>query len=246
MNKITIDILPNVSPTLKNEMSVRGNASRGCLHPGEEANERIMTKGELTKIRLLKCAEEAFSEKGYYETQVSDIVKLGRVAKGTIYQYFKNKEDVFTTLLESYVQEWEKAIAVNMRDFGGDLAPIHYAISYLHHRLMRTAIYFRENEDRTNIILRISVGVNQAFEQVIRQFEDKVLGIIVHDIKLGQKWGNIPADVNIEMASNAILGATLRLSFYFFVLHRKKYLKVPVDSMVDEGVKLVAQMLRMK
>ena len=54
-----------------------------------------MKKGEKTRDRLLKCAEKAFSRKGYYETQVSDIVKLAHVAKGTIYQYFKNKEEIF-------------------------------------------------------------------------------------------------------------------------------------------------------
>ncbi|MBP6990291.1 MAG: TetR/AcrR family transcriptional regulator [Spirochaetes bacterium] len=62
-----------------------------------------MKKGEKTRDRLLKCAEKAFSKKGYYETQVSDIVKLAHVAKGTIYQYFKNKEEIFSTLLETYI-----------------------------------------------------------------------------------------------------------------------------------------------
>ncbi len=229
----------------KNEMSVRSHGRNTPVFQGQ-GMALAMTKGELTKFRLLRCAEKAFSEKGYYETQVSDIVKMGHVAKGTIYQYFKNKEEIFTTLLGSYMQEWEKSIAVTLSDFGGDLPSGHYAISFLHHRLSRTAAYFRENEDRTNIILRISVGVNQAFEPVIRQFEEKVLEIVVHDIRLGQKWGNIPSDVNIEMASNAILGAILRLSFYFFVLHRDKYLDVPMDGVVDEGVKLVSQMLKMK
>ena len=51
-----------------------------------------MKKGEETRDRLLRCAEKAFSKKGFYETQVSDIVKLAHVAKGTIYQYFKNKD----------------------------------------------------------------------------------------------------------------------------------------------------------
>ena len=58
-----------------------------------------MNKGEQTREWLLKCAEKAFSKKGYYETQVSDIVKLARVAKGTIYQYFKNKQELQWGLL---------------------------------------------------------------------------------------------------------------------------------------------------
>jgi AcrR family transcriptional regulator len=205
-----------------------------------------MKKGEQTKERLLKCAEKAFSKKGYYETQVSDIVKLAHVAKGTIYQYFKNKEDIFSTLLETYIREWEKVIAIDMKDFIGDKTPIDYAIDYLRHRLLKTAAFFSENQDRTNIVLRVGIGVNDEFEPIIRKFESKILNVIVHDIKLAQRQGHINKDVNIELTSNAVMGAVFRLNYYLFVMHKKAISHMNTKALAEEAVRLVSSTLRMK
>lgn len=205
-----------------------------------------MKKGEETRNRLLRCAEKAFSRKGYYETQVSDIVKLAHVAKGTIYQYFKNKEEIFTTLLETYIRSWEKDIAIDMKDFMGGKSALDYAIDYLRHRLMKTAAFFSENQDRTNIVLRVGIGVNNEFEPIMRKFESKILNVIVHDIELAQRQGHIPKDLNIELASNAVMGAIVRLNFYLFVINKKNISKMNIDVIAEEGVRLVYSTLRMK
>jgi AcrR family transcriptional regulator len=206
----------------------------------------MLKKGEQTKERLLQCAEKAFSKKGYYETQVSDIVALAHVAKGTIYQYFKNKDEVFKTLLGTYLRQWEKAIALDLRGFGGDRPGSYYAMEYLRHRLRKTAEFWGENQDRTNIILRIAVGLNAEFESVMRIFEDKILKVITGDIELGQHWGNIPKDIGVEIAGNAILGVVFRLSYHFYVLKRRKFQKMDNESLQNEVLKLVANLLRMK
>ena len=205
-----------------------------------------MKKGEETRNRLLRCAENAFSKKGFYETQVSDIVKLAHVAKGTIYQYFKNKEEIFTLLLENYIKAWEKDIAIDMKDFTGNKPPLDYAIDYLRHRLMKTAAFFSENQDRTNIVLRVGIGVNDEFEPIMRKFESKILNIIVHDIELAQRQGHIPRDLNVELASNAVMGAIVRLNYYLFVIHKKSVSKLNIETIAEEGVKLVYSTLRMK
>lgn len=205
-----------------------------------------MTKGELTRIRLLRCAEQVFSEKGYHEARVENITKMGRVAKGTIYQYFRNKEEIFIALLASYLEEWEKAIAVDLGEFGGDGTPAGYALAYLRHRLRKTAEFCRQSRERTNLILRVSAGANRVFEPLIRRFENAILDVITHDIRLGQKWGTIPLDLNVESASNAILGAVLRLNFHYFVLRRQEYKQTPTDAVAEGGAALVAQMLSMR
>lgn len=205
-----------------------------------------MKKGEQTKERLLKCAEQAFSKKGYYETQISDIVKMARVAKGTIYQYFENKEDIFTTLLEQYMRAWEKIIFLETKDFRGRQPAIEYAIDYLRQRLQKTAAFFSENQERTNIILRMGVGVNEEFDRIIRKFEAKELNVITFDIKLGQRQGHISEELNVELASNAVLGAILRINYYLFVMHKRSISKIKLQEVIEEGVKLVANTLQMK
>jgi AcrR family transcriptional regulator len=206
----------------------------------------MLKKGEQTRERLLRCAEKAFSKNGYYETQVSDIVKMAHVAKGTIYQYFKNKDDVFKTLLGNYLRQWEKAIALDLNVFSGSKSGSYYAMEFLRHRLKKTADYWGENQDRTNIILRIAVGLNAEFESVMRVFEDKIVKVIMGDIELGQKWGNIPKDINVEIAGNAILGVVFRLTYHFYVLKRKKFQKMNREDMENEVLRLVANLLKMR
>ena len=47
---------------------------------------------------ILDAATEAFAEFGYFSCQVAKIARLAGVADGTIYLYFKNKEDILINL----------------------------------------------------------------------------------------------------------------------------------------------------
>ncbi|WP_457640851.1 TetR/AcrR family transcriptional regulator [Persephonella sp.] len=60
-----------------------------------------------TKQKLINSAVKVFSEKGYFNTKVSDIVKDAGVAQGTFYLYFKSKEEIFLSVVESIVKQIE-------------------------------------------------------------------------------------------------------------------------------------------
>ena len=53
-----------------------------------------------TKEKLIISAIKVFSEKGFFNTKVSDIVKEAGVAQGTFYLYFKNKEEIFLKIIQ--------------------------------------------------------------------------------------------------------------------------------------------------
>lgn len=51
--------------------------------------------------RILQSAIAVFAEHGYFNARVSDIAKKAKVADGTIYLYFKNKEQILMAALDS-------------------------------------------------------------------------------------------------------------------------------------------------
>ncbi len=57
-------------------------------------------RGEATVQRLLAAATEAFSRQGFHRASVAGICRRGRVANGTFYQYFADKEAIFLSLVE--------------------------------------------------------------------------------------------------------------------------------------------------
>jgi AcrR family transcriptional regulator len=50
---------------------------------------------------ILSAAESIFAEKGYYETRMDDIALKAELSKGTLYYYFKSKDEIYVRLLET-------------------------------------------------------------------------------------------------------------------------------------------------
>ncbi|MHB8076965.1 TetR/AcrR family transcriptional regulator [Desulfosporosinus fructosivorans] len=70
-----------------------------------------MSKPREEKYQLiLDAATEAFAEYGYFSCQVSKIARLAGVADGTIYLYFKNKEDILVSLFSERMGQFIQRI----------------------------------------------------------------------------------------------------------------------------------------
>lgn len=53
--------------------------------------------------RILRAATKVFARKGFYATKVSEVAKAAGVADGTIYLYFKSKDDLLVSLFEDRI-----------------------------------------------------------------------------------------------------------------------------------------------
>lgn len=191
-------------------------------------------KGELRKDQILQSAQKIFSQKGYYETQVSDIVDDVHIGKGTIYQYFKNKEDIFLTLLKKYLEEWKKAIDIDLKNFKDPNPDINYLDAYLRQRMSKTLNFFLNDPDRSNIILRLSPGLNRSVEPIINTFENAVMRFIIHDLRIGRRLGFINSEVDIELLGNTIYGGIMRICYYYFVVKKNDALDITI--LINEAV----------
>ena len=61
----------------------------------------MVNKNRLEKERIIEVAAELFGEKGYPATSIRDISQALKVSIATLYYYFKNKEDLLFTIIES-------------------------------------------------------------------------------------------------------------------------------------------------
>ncbi len=63
-----------------------------------------------TKEKLINSAIKVFSEKGFFNTKISDIVNEAGVAQGTFYLYFKSKEDIFLEIVQTVASQISEII----------------------------------------------------------------------------------------------------------------------------------------
>ena len=68
-----------------------------------------------TRSRILDAAIRVFSDKGYYQTAVDDIVKASDTSKGSFYHFFPSKQGIFLALVDllndQFVAKVERAMA---------------------------------------------------------------------------------------------------------------------------------------
>ncbi len=61
--------------------------------------------------RILRAAEIVFSQRGFYNARVSEIAREAGVADGTIYLYFKSKDDLLYSLFEARMTQVNRALS---------------------------------------------------------------------------------------------------------------------------------------
>lgn len=71
------------------------NSIKDILLEGDEKEKELTQK----EIQIIEAAIKIFSEKGFSASRTSEIAKEANIAEGTIFRYFKTKNDLLTGLL---------------------------------------------------------------------------------------------------------------------------------------------------
>jgi len=163
--------------------------------------------------RILQAAIKIFSQKGFFNSKVSEIARSSGVADGTIYLYFKNKEDLLISLFEEKMGE--VVADVRQRIAGAEGACAKLKIFIENHM----SLLDRE----TGLIEVLQVELRQSNKflkdyKPVKFFE--YLEVISDILEEGKRQGVIRPDLNVRVARRAIFGALDELCLTY-VLSRK-------------------------
>lgn len=75
-----------------------------------------LSKGEHTKINIIKCAAHLFYKNGFNATGISDILKAAQIPKGSFYFHFKSKKEVALAVCDYFEQELYNWITSTSKD----------------------------------------------------------------------------------------------------------------------------------
>jgi AcrR family transcriptional regulator len=92
---------------------------------------------DLRRREILAAAIKAFGKKGFADTSVDDIAAAAKIAKGTLYLYFRSKEDIYSTALRQAIHELHALIAERLATAHGLRQKLSVIVS-AHHSRPRT------------------------------------------------------------------------------------------------------------
>jgi len=91
-------------------------------------NQRPARKSEVTRERLVQAAETLFVERGFDGVSINDVAVEAQVTKALVFYYFKNKQELFDTVLDRYYQAQASALVSAIRSEGSVQDQIHQGI----------------------------------------------------------------------------------------------------------------------
>lgn len=177
-----------------------------------------MVSQKITKDLILKKAEEIFFENGYYKTKIDEIAKSAKVAKGTIYLYFKSKEDLFISIVEKKLKDFYikiKEVSEKEKDNSIKLKNI---ISEMLKEYSNKKIFLKKIE-----IHRL-VGdkdLRDHFKKRILPILKEITNYITKIIKNGIKEGKIRGE-NAEVISAFIFGGVRNVCTMYEFMYKNK------------------------
>jgi AcrR family transcriptional regulator len=163
------------------------------------------------KVQIIKAAEDVFSKKGFDEARMDDIAEETGLSKGTLYLYFKSKDELIIAILDRIFQREFQA-------FGNiDLSTISAAESVwlftdmvmkdvkLILRLMPLAYQFLALAFRNTV-------VQKALKVYLNRYMDIFIPIIQRGIDSGE-FRQVDAN-EVALAGGAIIEGTILLWVY--------------------------------
>ena len=166
--------------------------------------------------RILRAAVKIFSRKGFFNSKVSEIARDAEVADGTIYLYFRNKDDLLISLFEEKMGEVVADVRRRIAVGGNALEKLRIFIES-HMDLL-------ERESGLVEVLLVELRQSTKFLKdytPVKFFE--YLEIISDILEDGKKEGVLRPDLNISIARRAIFGALDELSLTYILSRKPKY-----------------------
>ena len=188
-----------------------------------------MTKAAVTDKRaaILRAATKVFAGKGYFNSKVADIAAEAGIADGTVYLYFKSKDEILHSIFDRAMADF---IDEGRRELAGidDPATRLTRIAELHLEKLGTdrdmAVVFQvELRGSTKFMREFSAAGFAEYLDIIRQ-----------TIADGQKAGVFRDDIKPVVAAKILYGA-LDEMVTNWVLSKKSYSLPP---MANEVLKL--------
>jgi TetR/AcrR family fatty acid metabolism transcriptional regulator len=164
--------------------------------------------------RILTAAERIFARHGFFAAKVSDVAKEAGVADGTIYLYFKSKDDLLISLFERRMQQVNETLAGAVKG----KSPREQLRS-----LIRTYLQMVHDEPTAAEVLTIELRQSSKF---MKEYENPVfadfLRLLGGIIAAAQDKGEITTPIPPQVAARMIFGMLDELSLSW-VLAKKKF-----------------------
>ncbi len=190
---------------------VKSKPSRSELRRQREREQRFQS--------ILDAAENLFAKKGYHHTNMEEVADLAEVSVGTVYFYFKNKEDLISQMLEKIGFQLRNLLGQEFDNADGSIegfkrAGILFFEEFCLNHPQKVAILFRESAGQSN---RLEEHRKQIFEKLIQDVQNALIRV-GDNLKVAYQ-----SPFSSEVMAVSIMGMYERIAYQYLIWQNRPH-----------------------
>ncbi len=165
--------------------------------------------------QIIDAAVRVFARHGYYNSRVSDIAKEAGMASGTIYLYFKTKDEILVTLFREKMARWVEFLRSAIAASPDSAAKLRHLV----------ALHFKMLEDNPDLaeVVQVELRQGQKFFRGASAHEiTAYFALIGSVLEEGIAAGLIRPDLPVKLATKMLFGAMDQVATSW-VLGKRRY-----------------------
>jgi len=179
--------------------------SKSALRRQREREKRYRT--------IFKAAEKLFARQGYHKTSMEQVADQAEVSVGTVYFYFKNKEDLLVHMIGDIGYQLRNLLGLEFSKSDGSLdgfsrAGIVFFDDFCTQNPERLAIFFRESAGQSETV---EFHRKKIFNKLIEDVEAAL-------VRLQEKSGSeFQSSLSAEIMAVSIMGMYERIAYHYLI-----------------------------
>ncbi|HJP95147.1 MAG TPA: TetR/AcrR family transcriptional regulator [Pyrinomonadaceae bacterium] len=175
---------------------------------------------------ILRAATKVFANSGYFNSKVADIAREAGVADGTVYLYFKSKEDILHSIFDRSVEEALDAAKEQIKRVVDPKEKLR-RIAFLHLE--------RLGADRDlAVVFQVELrGSTKFMEEFSAAGFAEYLALIRLTFEEGQRLGVFRSDLNAKVVAKILFGALDEMATNWILSKRRYKLAPMADQVLD-------------
>ncbi|MBU5316597.1 TetR/AcrR family transcriptional regulator [Clostridium bornimense] len=166
--------------------------------------------------KIIKCAKKEFSKYNFYDASINRIIKEANISRGSFYQYFENKEDLFIYLLGEFRDRILSDLEHKIIDIDCDIFQFQLLIfDYITTEVVKS----KDKDFIISIICNMDIRLEKHLSQFIQCKEFTSVDKLPPHIK-STKNIRINEDNELEILNNLLISSLINELVAFFTISK--------------------------
>jgi len=175
---------------------------------------------------ILRAAIKVFAGSGFFNSKVADVAREAGVADGTVYLYFKNKDDILASIFNHYM---DNALAAGRARLAEINDPIEKLRQIVHAHLEGLG-----RDRNLAIVFQVELRSSTKFmEQFSATKVTEYLELIREVIAEGQRGGVFRPGLSTTVVAKVLFGALDEMATNWVLSHKRYSLASTADPVLD-------------